>query len=57
MSDADKKTEMLKRDNEYLSAKLHELKIASSGSGHDGDDGKNFADDEEIHDMRAKIAQ
>ena len=48
---------MLKRDNEYLSAKLHELKIASSGSGPGGDDGKNFADDEEILEMRARIAQ
>ena len=36
VSDADKKTEQLKRDNEYLSNRLHELKIASSGAAADG---------------------
>lgn len=57
MSDADKKTEQLKRDNEYLSSKLHELKIGSSGSGPGEDDGKKFADDEEIVEMRQRISQ
>lgn len=59
VSDADKKTEQLKRDNEYLSGRLHELKIAATG-GNDPeaeDDDKKFADDEEIVEMRQRIAQ
>lgn len=56
MSDADKKTEQLKKDNEYLSYKLHELKIGASGNDLDQEDeAKKFADDEEIMDMRRKL--
>lgn len=48
----------MKKDNEYLSYKLHELKIGSSGNGMDQDnEDKKFADDEEIVDMRSKLSQ
>ena len=48
----------MKKDNEYLSYKLHELKIGSSGNGLDQEDEeKKFADDEEIVSMRHNLNQ
>ena len=57
VNDADRKTEQLKRDNEELSARLHELKIGAAGSQGDEPAEKKFADDEEIVEMRRVISQ
>jgi len=57
VNDADRKTEQLKRDNEELSARLHELKIGAAGGEDNEPADKQFADDEDIVEMRSMISQ
>lgn len=56
VSDSERKTETLKRDNEVLAHRLHDLKIDARGTSTEGNQQDLFADDEEIVEMREKIA-
>lgn len=55
VSESERKTEKLKRDNEVLSSRLHDLKIDSAEASGDANDKNAFADDEEIVEMRERI--
>ena len=55
VSDSERKTETLKSDNEVLAHRLHDLKIDARDTSNE-DKADLFADDEEIVEMREKIA-
>lgn len=55
VSDSERKTEVLKRDNEVLAHRLHDLRIDAREGASDEKMEDAFADDEEVVEMRDKI--
>jgi len=59
VSDSDRKSDKLKKDNETLRARLHELKIDAESAEKDGEDNKDKEtkfQDEDILESQAQIA-
>jgi hypothetical protein len=48
VSESDRKSDKLKKDNEELRARLHELKIDSEANAENADGGENNFQDEDI---------
>jgi len=57
VNDSERKIEQLKTDNDHLRAKLHELKIDSSAVQEGEGNPEDKFQDEEIVEMRQKIAE